>query len=125
MKMKAIRLAVLLSLSVVLSGCTQYVWTKQFGDPQSFAADNYDCKQNAMNTAPPVFETYGSYPYRHPDLVYTDCHPRGHHDICRTRVVSHGYAPPPSTVDLNARNRNDLYNSCMNAKGWVLQPVQE
>ena len=122
----SIRLVALLAISLTLSGCTRYVWMKQSGDPASFPADNFTCKQTAMNNAPPVFETYDPYPYGHrPERIVTECRDRGHHEVCRTRVISHSYAPPPSTVDLNAYNRNDMYNACMSAKGWVLQPVEE
>jgi len=122
----AMKTTVLLAGSLLLSACTHYVWMKPAGDPATYPADNFNCKQSAMNNAPPVFQTYDAYPYGYSrDRVRTECTERGPHEVCRTRVISHEYAPPPSTVDLNARNRDELYNACMNASGWILQPVEQ
>jgi hypothetical protein len=110
-----------------LSGCTQYAWVKPFGDPATYPADNYACQQDAMTNAPPVFQTFTPYPaYSHPDIVYVDCRVHHHHERCRARYVDRGFPPPsPYTVDLNDKNRGNLYSACMQAKGWVFQPVEE
>jgi len=121
-----IKTALVLSTCLCLSACMQYVWVKPVGDPTSFAADNYNCKQSAMSNAPPVFQTYDSSPYAYqPQRVRTDCTARGMHEVCYTHVSPPQYVPPPTTVDLNSRNRSELYNACMNALGWILQPVED
>ena len=104
----------------------QYAWVKPFGDPATYGPDNYACQQSAMANAPPVFQTFAPYPaYSEPDMVYTDC--RVHHNFerCRTRVIERDVYAPPRTVDLNESNRSGLYNACMQARGWVLQAVEE
>ena len=116
----------LLVTALLLSGCAQYVWMKPAGDPSTFPNDNYNCKQSALTNAPPVFQTYGAYPMHMPPDVRTRCIGDGHHRTCKTIIVDHDhYVPPPHTVDLNAGTRNDLYNACMSAQGWVLQKVEE
>lgn len=107
-----------------LSGCAHYVWVKPAGDPASYPADNYACKQESLNVAPPVYQVYEPYSSG-PDIVRTDCVQNGPRQRCYARVVSEGYQPPPQAVDLNRGNRSDLYNACMNARGWVLQRVED
>ncbi|MGE4350833.1 MAG: hypothetical protein AB7E52_01430 [Bdellovibrionales bacterium] len=115
----------LLGVAVLLSGCTHYMWVKPSGDPATFNADNYACKQNSMAAAPPVFQVYDPTPVHYgPKRVITDCRDKGDHRICKTRVQPDVYAPP-TAVDLNKSNRNDLYNACMGAKGWLWQAVED
>ena len=125
--MKTTTTALCLLALVLLSGCTRYVWMKPSGDPASFNADTFACKQSAMANAPPVFQVYDRYPsYYEPDRIVTHCKERGNHEICKTRVVGdHRPAPPPQAIDLNESNRSDLYHSCMGAKGWILQAVED
>ncbi len=98
--------AVALVAALALAGCTRYAWVKPLGDPATFPADSYACKQEALAAAPPVFQTY---------LPGPGFGPPGHY-----------YAPPPPrTVDLNAPLRDDFYDSCLRARGWVLQAIEE
>ncbi len=114
----------LLAALLLLSGCAQYVWVKPVGDPGSFPGDTYACKQESLSAAPPVYQIYEPYPSG-PEVVRTDCIQNGPRQRCRTRVISEGYQPPPQAVDLNRGNRSDLYGACMNARGWVLQKVED
>jgi|GEM_PF-1016487 len=113
-------------LVFTLTACTHYAWVKPVGDPASYPADNYACKQQALAAAPQVFQTFMPASQPHPDVVKSDCfmdHHGGQH--CKTSVVSRGYEPPPQVVDLNENMREDLYNACMGSKGWVLQAIQD
>jgi len=121
------RFVALASLAFLLSACTHYAWVKPSGDPASYPADNYSCKQESLASAPPMYRTFMPSPMpAPPDVVKSDCFTDGHGgEHCKTRVISHGYVPPPETVDLNEEMRSDLYNACMNARGWMLQVVQD
>lgn len=125
--MKTSTLSLTLLCSLFLSGCSQYVWVKPMGDPATFNADHYNCKQSAMTSAPPVFQVYHPYARSYDDeRLYTHCKDYGDREVCKTRMIGSPHvAPPPHTVDLNARNRTDLYNACMGAQGWVLQEVKD
>ena len=115
-----------LVLSLFLAGCAHYTWIKPAGDPATFPSDSYACKQSALNAAPPVFQTYGHHPdYYAPPPVRTHCFDDGRRQVCKTIVEERDYVPPPRTVDLNSSTREDMYNACMNAQGWVLQRVEE
>lgn len=80
-----------------------------------------------MASAPPIFQVYESYPTHYGEQrVITRCKEHGDREICKTRVTGAPYAPPaPQAIDLNKRNRSDLYNACMGAHGWVLQAVED
>lgn len=125
--MKTTTIALSLISCLLLSGCSRYVWVKPMGDPATFNPDNFGCKQNAMASAPPVFQVYEPYSYDHGrEHIYTTCKERGNHEICKTRITGAPYTNrPPQAVDLNAGNRSDLYDACMSAKGWVLQRVED
>lgn len=49
-----IRLPLLLSLCVLLSGCSQTLYVKEGGTPQQFQADQFECEQK-------VATMYGGY----------------------------------------------------------------
>lgn len=120
------RLMMILPL-ILLSACTSYVWVKPTGDPSTFAADSYSCKKEAMDAAPPVYQTTQVVPrmFAGPDIVRSRCEQDGPIQTCRTRYYTHDdYYAPPTTYDLNENARGDLYGSCMNARGWVLQAVE-
>lgn len=125
--MKTLPLALCLTAALALQGCTHYVWVKPNGDPATFNADNYTCKQRAVTQAPPVFQVYSPYPtYYGGDRIITHCRDHGMTETCRTHVEGAPYPPqPPQAVDLNSSTRDDLYNACMGAQGWVLQPVKD
>lgn len=125
--MKTTQILSLLILATLISGCSRYVWMKPNGDPSTFGPDSYNCKQSALSAAPPTFHTYVPYPQPGPSIVREVCYEKhhGHHPRCKMIVETRDYVPPPQTVDLNANNRDDMYNSCMNANGWVLQRVEE
>lgn len=114
----------MLAALLLLSGCAQYVWVKPAGDPATYPADNYACKQDSLSAAPPVYQVYEPSPSG-PDVVRTDCIQKGSRQRCYARVVSEGYQPPPQAIDLNRSARSDLYNACMNARGWFLQKVEK
>lgn len=122
------RLCPLLLLACVLflSGCAHYVWIKPGGDPATFPADDYACRQESMAAAPPVYETYVPMNPSIPEVL-SDCHTaRDGGQRCRTRVVQRPSFPDrPYTVDLNEGNRENLHESCLRARGWVLQRVEE
>ncbi len=122
------RLLPVLLLPFLLSACTSYIWVKPVGDQATFGPDSYACKQQALASAPPVFHQQDVFPQRiaSPDVVKTNCVQRGAVESCQTRYYMHDsmIAPPP-VVDLNEDTRNDLYSSCMQAKGWVLQAVED
>jgi len=115
---------ILLGATLMLAGCAHYEWMKPAGDPSTFGVDSYNCKQSSMGTAPPVFQTYGAMPLPRPP-VHTRCFNDGYREVCKTVVEGGPYVPPPRTVDLNAANREDMYQACMGAQGWVYQRVDE
>lgn len=98
--------AILFTAVLFLAGCAHYEWVNPSGRSNDFPADSYNCKQQALSSAPPVFQTYvpGPYYYDGPQ------HPPGY---------------PPPAVDLNERTRSDLYYSCLEAHGWMQQRVEE
>lgn len=108
----------------LLSACTHVAWVKPSGDPATFPADSYLCKQDSLKAAPPVFETH--------DLAtpvarrfYRDCSHDPHGgERCHMIVLPDESRARPQTVDLNKNVRDDLYQSCLEAKGWVLQAVE-
>lgn len=112
-------------LALMLSGCATYAWVKPGGDPNTYPADSYACKQESMAAAPPVFHTVHPHIAPGPDIVRTRCRDEGFYEECRTRVYPSGYAGPPQTYDLNERNRDNMFTSCMNARGWILQRIEE
>lgn len=122
------RLTALLVLPLMLAGCTSYVWVKPVGDPATFNPDSYACKQEAIAAAPPVFHQTEVYPrlFAGPDVVKSRCVQDGAVQTCKTRYYMHDstIAPPP-VMDLNESVRSDLYSTCMQAKGWVLQAVED
>lgn len=123
------KMPLLLLTVLLLAGCTHYVWVKPVGDPASYPADDYVCKQESLAAAPPVYETYvPAGPGGLSPEIVTDCRPsRAGGQHCFTRVVErHPVAiREPYTIDLNEDKRDDLYQSCLQARGWVLQPVEE
>lgn len=124
--MKISTIVLCLTVSVLLGGCTRYAWVKPMGDPATYPSDNYACQESAMANAPPVFQTYAPPPhYYAPMDVHTYCRDRGHHTVCRTHGHGYPYVSPPQTVDLNAHNRSNLFNACMQARGWILQAVED
>lgn len=122
--MPVIRLPALFLAFALLSGCTQYVWVKPLGNPATYPGDSYACKQESMAAAPPAFQTYEPYWPNDYEVVRLHCAEGRHHERCRAVIAERGYSPPPHTVDLNQGNRQDLFNSCMNARGWQLQAVE-
>lgn len=117
----------LLSVSaLLLSGCATYAWVKPGGDPASFPTDSYACKQEATSTAPPAYRVYDPFPAPFaPPYGPVRCYDHGDHEVCRIRHWPQPMQPwPPTAVDLNAGVRDDLYGSCLNAKGWFLQQVE-
>jgi len=120
------RLLALALISLILSGCTQYVWVKPLGDPATYPQDTYTCKQESLALAPPVFQSYEIVPATDEHgVIKTDCVKEGRRERCRTIVKQPTYVPPPRAVDLNKSNRTDLFNSCMGARGWELRAVKD
>ena len=122
------RLPTLLTMALLLSGCTSYVWVKPVGDPATFAPDSYTCTQEATTAAPPLFYEIEVFPRRDtgPDIVRTRCVQDGPTQTCHARYYAPNDTLERTTIrDLNEKMRGDLYNSCMQAKGWILQAVED
>lgn len=116
-----------LSLFVLLTGCTRYEWIKPIGDPSTYGTDVYACKKAAMKLAPPAFQVVESSvsPYKSKKTIETSCSKRDSIKNCLKTVKNSEYHPPERVIDLNKSNRNDLHEACMQSKGWVLTAVEE
>lgn len=80
---------------LLLAGCatqTTLVWDKRGTTPDDFNKVNYTCEQAASTAAPPA--------------------------AGRTFDMFN----MPTSYDLNADNREHLYQSCMKANGWQMVP---
>jgi hypothetical protein len=122
-----------------LSACGHYAWQKPGGDPSTFAADNYACKQAAIASAPPAYawpppNPYGGYaPYQpYGNTVYqqeeTRCKDKGGTVWCKTESSVHGnvsFQPTVPPQDVNAGARDDLFGACMQSRGWVYQWIED
>ena len=74
------------------AACAPLVWDKSGASTADFNTDKYSCQQSSMTAAPNV-------------AVNTNCNQFT--GLCNVQ-------------DINQGNRNQLFNSCMNAKGWNL-----
>jgi hypothetical protein len=106
-------------LSLVLAGCTQY-WAKPGGTPAEFDATKAACEGRAYSQFPPVLQqvmlTQG---YTTP--MQTNCTPIGYTVSCYT--TGGQYIPPAyMTIDQNLTGRNSAFRSCLYSAGW--QPVK-
>jgi hypothetical protein len=122
--MMNVKTLILIPLSaLMLSACTHYAWVKPMGDPATYPADHYTCSQSAVQSLPPVYEVYDPYPAYYGWHEPRPCFYESHHLRCPPHLRPMDLPPPPRTIDLNRSGREDLYNSCMNAHGWFLQPI--
>ncbi len=100
---------------VLLAGCTRYAWVKPGASPQEFSADQFACMQISLQSAPPLPATnhteYTSAGGRNCDPHKHDC---GFH--AQSSV---------ETVDVNQGTRDRLTDTCLRARGWTLQPIED
>ena len=75
----------LLSLSLILGGCTRLVWTKPFGDPSTYGADNYTCQQESLAAA---HRTYLPPLYHHPHFHSLTCVTMMGNKACETTSMA-------------------------------------
>jgi hypothetical protein len=87
----------LIILPLLLTACAQQkYWTKYGSTSQDFNQDRYSCLQSSSAQAP----------------------------AATSFVALSGANPMLLPVDVNQGNRNDLFNACMNSKGWSLESKQ-
>ena len=86
----------------LLSGCVQYAWIKPNATAQDLGKDKYTCLQSAAMTAPPV--------------VGVAANSSRTENAKRSDANATVYA-----TDLNQNTRDQLFNACMESKGWSLQ----
>ncbi|MFC3533535.1 hypothetical protein ACFOLG_15255 [Vogesella facilis] len=112
----------LLSLlaALLLAGCAHYQWRHADGS-RSFDSDSYQCRQEAAAAFPPDI--------RQRTLPPRYIGPRWH---CPPGAYSHSSCwldgglwdwPETEAYDVNARSRDDLYRSCLQARGWAYRRV--
>ena len=107
------RLIATLMTCSLLAGCATYQWRHGDGT-RNFDADSYPCKQEAAKAFPPNIRERVARPasFQPPKQV---C---GTNNQC---TWTPGYWEPErrESFDANAEQRDDMYNSCMKAKGWA------
>jgi hypothetical protein len=105
-----------------MSGCAQYRWVNPNKTNQQFYEDQYGCTLESTKVYPPAFQTITTaQSYQKNSKV--NCKENRHHTDCVTET--RGYSGPSTTVvDANANNRSNLFNQCMNLKGWRLEEVK-
>lgn len=70
-------------------------WVKPGANQQSFNKDRYTCMREAASAAQP------------------------------SAGLATGYNGSLYSYDVNAGTRNDLFNACMESKGWTYQVIQQ
>jgi uncharacterized lipoprotein len=113
------RIALLLSLSAALAGCTPINWTHPTKTDADFKVDKFECEREAALMYPVQMQTqtYGGG-YQAPST--TSCKEEGNKVDCTIKPGQ--YTPPPtSTVDVNSSMRFSAFKSCMQARGYIAQ----
>jgi len=114
---------IILSLALALAGCGHYEWQQQGATIADLGAAKFECQQKATEAAPAfVVPTY--------NRAYDPKLARQYRDHCRNYempVWGECREQPQQRVtltDMNSSNRRDLFNACMNAKGWSFGEVK-
>ncbi|WP_174874684.1 hypothetical protein [Vogesella oryzae] len=109
------RLGILLAC-LWLAGCAHYQWRHADGT-RSFDSDSYQCKQEAAKAFPPDI--------RQRTLPPRYIGPRWH---CPPGATTRSACwldsglwdwPQTESYDINEAARDDLYRSCLKARGWA------
>lgn len=117
-----------LCVLLLLSGCAQYRWFKPGATQSDFNVDSYECQVQAAAVYPTHVVSQQITPtYVNPST--TNCHTTGYvygrasvHCTTTPGAVVPGVV---STIDVNARNRDQIKKNCMVARGWELREVDD
>lgn len=104
----------------LLSGCAQMVWVNPNKSESDFYSDKYKCEREAASSYPSAMvSTPYTTGYQQPAM--TNCSSDGNGNM--SCITTPGRYTPPATmlVDANKNNRNEAFQSCMNADGWRLE----
>lgn len=128
------RIYVFLGSVLLLSGCAHYEWQKYGATPNDLNRDKYICQREAAQVYPAKIVTREIRPgYTTPST--TNCsstgssydnhgHTRSNSNVNCVTTPSQYVPAVSSTTDVNARNRENMANQCMNARGWQLVEVK-
>lgn len=88
------------------------IWDKPGGSQSEFEIDRYACDSQALAAYPINIQPQETGQQIH-------CNSYGYSTDC---TVEPTYAPTsPFTVIANSLDRNNMFNSCMNARGYTLR----
>lgn len=116
--MKAPVSALLMLSITLLAGCATYQWRHGTRYDANFEQESYACKQEAAKALPPQI---GERITRPAQFVAPQW-------LCPAGVTDHNkcnYNPgrwlqaERESYDINASARDDLYSSCLKARGWL------
>ena len=106
----------------LFQGCTPMGWQHLVKGQTEFSSDKYQCEGNAARLYPAIITVEQiAAGYRTP--TQTNCRKIGNEVQCTT--YGGDYVPPVmSTVDVNERNRESIFNSCMRSLGWEWKRIE-
>jgi len=125
--------SLLLTMSI-FTGCAQYRWQKEGATKSDFNRDRYECQIEATMIYPVHNEDVPVTPdYTSPTI--TNCSGNDSGYISNGRIYGNtnvncistpGRRMPGAsvTIDTNTRNRSEIRNQCLQARGWELIRVR-
>ena len=116
--MKTSAIGLIIVTSALLAGCATYQWRHGTRYDANFEQESYECKQEAAKALPPQI---GERITRPTQFISPQWHcPAGVSDRSKCNYTPGRWLQAErESYDLNASARNDLYNSCLKARGWL------
>lgn len=103
----------LLLAGMLLSGCASYQWRHATRYDANFDEDSYQCKKEAAQAFPPnIEERMIRPPHMLPPALFCGPH------RCE-QTAPRWTDAEMRNVDVNEAARDDLYGSCLKARGWI------
>ena len=120
------RIALVLLVGVVVSGCAQYRWVKQGASDSDFAQDRYACERESAAMYPPAMVQQQTSPgfVAPPPRTVTNCQATGYGQVnCTSQqqgAMASIYNQPPTyaAIDANGNARVEAWRSCLVARGY-------
>ena len=115
--MKSVLLGV--AAALLLGACATYQWRHATRYDANFDEDSFQCKKEAAQAFPPLAGERTVRPPRFGPSWF--CSPAG--TRC-SRTLPYWQDAETESYDINERARDDLYRSCLQARGWIRYRVE-